>query len=156
MFFKLNTHQIFLQKYPKCCSRLRISQREKKWPATHVPRLRGGAPGSPGLLGSWGLPALQGSHVVCCHVDVSSIPTLIDNFGSKSSRKSWRRTVHVSDSAWVAAQAGLCKENRQGPLSPASLGFGSRPSSFQAMKGQPVPGGAHRELLLSSTLSIHT
>lgn len=93
---------------------------------------------------------------VCCHVDVSSIPTLIDNFGSKSSRKSWRRTVHVSDSAWVAAQAGLCKENRQGPLSPASLGFGSRPSSFQAMKGQPVPGGAHRELLLSSTLSVHT
>lgn len=155
MFFKFNTHQIFLQKIPQMSfSSMYFITRKNSGPplAPHASEAVSGSLWLSGQLGpasSSGTPG-PSAQFVCCHVGVSLIPTLTDGFGSKSGWKSWLRTFTVSYFARVAAQASSFKENQQRPLSTASLSLVRRPTS------QPVPDGTHREPLLSSTLSAHT
>lgn len=155
MFFKFNTHQIFLQKIPQMSfSSMYFITRKNSGPPL-ASQASEAVPGSlwlSGQLGPTSSPGTPGTSArfVCCHVGVSLILTLTDSFGSKSGWKSWLRTFTVSYFTRVAAQASSFKENQQRPLSTASLSLVRRPTS------QPVPDGTHREPLLSSSLSAHT
>lgn len=153
MFFKLNIHQIFFRKYPKCSFQLCISYQEKHGPPLPVPQ-RGRATRSPGPAGSPGPASSSGAHpyigTVCmlwcrCVLDIHIDRQLL----KKRRLKELTESIYVSYFARAAGAAVLF----EGCFPLLSSAWQEDLVSFQSRSSQPALDSVHSQLLPAQDLA---